>query len=305
MKVRFMWFWSTFDPEKNFFLDILSLHYDNVEIVKDPNQECDLEIVSCFVPIKNPNLLRIKHLIRRLPHGQPDINLIYPKVFNPKTTNFKKRVWYGPENLRPPFQKELNGTLSFEQDELGGFNAYCPNWYELAGVIRPFFNSRVGRTIESKQLLEFRRLEMDKPKFACAFIGKSDQMRFRAIRELERIGKVDIFGPLVGKPIESKIEIAKEYKYTICFENDIYPGYVTEKPLEAYLAQTVPLYWGKLDVYGNINENCLINLDNFDSMEDWVDFIAEINENAYQEIYEQPFLRKVPDLSAVIKMLVS
>lgn len=299
-----MWFWSTFNPEENFFLELLKLRNYNIEIVKDPNQECDLEIVSCFVPIRNSNILRIKHLMQNLPHGQPDINLLYPRIFRPKTKNFKRRVWYGPENLRPPFQNDLHGTLSFEQDDLRGFNAYCPNWYELAGILSPYFNPRVGVTVRAEALLEPRKLESEKTKFACAFIGKPDQTRFRAIRELEKIGAVDVFGPLVGKPIQSKTEIASEYKYILCFENDIYPGYVTEKPLEAYLAQAVPLYWGQLDINSPINEACLVNLVNFASMEQWIEFIGSIDEQSYRRLYEQPFLRKIPDLSEITKILI-
>ena len=305
MKVRFMWFWSTFNPDENFFLEILRLNYDCVEVVKDPNAKCDLEIVSCFVPVKNSSYLRLTHLLKSLPHGQPDINLIYPSTFNPKTKNYRKRIWYGPENLRPPYQEGLEGTLSFDQDTLSGFNAYCPNWYELAGIVRPYFNPRVGLSINAEQLLESRKLERIKTKFACAFIGKSDQMRFRAIHELRKIDEVDVFGPLVGKPIVSKTEIAKEYRYILCFENDLYPGYVTEKPMEAYLAQAVPLYWGRLGDSSVINDGCLINLDEFDSMANWVDYIASIDDSSYRGIYQQPFLKKIPDLSAITKILTA
>jgi hypothetical protein len=230
--------------------------------------------------------------------------LLYPRNFHPSTKNFKRRIWYGPENLRPPFQKDLSGTLSFEQDELGGFNAYCPNWYELAGILNPYFNPRVGVTVRAGELLNPRKLEVRKTKFACAFIGKPDQVRFRAIRDLETIGDVDVFGPLVGKPVLSKSEIAKEYKYVLCFENDIYPGYVTEKPLEAYLAQSVPLYWGQPDVNSSINEECLINLAKFGSMQQYIEYVGSIDEMAYQKVYEQPFLKRIPNLSAITKILV-
>jgi hypothetical protein len=128
-------------------------------------------------------------------------------------------------------------------------------------------------------------------------------MRFRAVRALEKIGEVDVFGPVVGKPIQSKLEIAKNYRYTLCFENDIYPGYVTEKPMEAYLAETVPLYWGQLDMCSPINSACLINLFDFDSMEDWLNHIASIDEVEYRKYYERPFLKSIPDLSQIKKML--
>lgn len=36
----------------------------------------------------------------------------------------------------------------------------------------------------------------------------------------------------------------RRYKFTIAFENQSYPGYVTEKIADALMAGTVPIYWG-------------------------------------------------------------
>ena len=38
--------------------------------------------------------------------------------------------------------------------------------------------------------------------------------------------------------------VARNYRYFLCFENDLYPGYVTEKPIEAWASGSVPLWRG-------------------------------------------------------------
>jgi hypothetical protein len=42
----------------------------------------------------------------------------------------------------------------------------------------------------------------------------------------------------------SKVEVLGNYKFTIAFENTENLGYTTEKLLDAWLADTVPIYWG-------------------------------------------------------------
>ena len=61
----------------------------------------------------------------------------------------------------------------------------------------------------------------------------------------------------------------------LCFENDLYPGYVTEKVLEAWLGWTIPLYWGD-DVSGILNPKAIINLANFSTMKDFVNYVSKL-----------------------------
>ncbi|CAB4335735.1 unannotated protein [freshwater metagenome] len=304
MRVRFEWFWPTFDRQNNFFVDALKILHGEVEVVTDRLEHCDLEVVSVFSPQKNSNLNRLSNLRKKIPHGQPDTNLLYPTKFDPDTKNFSRRIWYGVENVRAPYQLDIDGYISFDQDTLDGYNAYFATWYELSGIQLPFTNNRVGLTTSASELLEKRSFFGRKSKFACAFIGKPDQMRFRAINELRKIGEVDVFGPMVGKPISNKPEIAKDYKYMVCLENDNYPGYVTEKLLEAYLSDTVPLYWGNLGNDSSINRKGFSNLLDFESMSEWIEYVRNIDEYAYVNMYEQAHLNNVPDLTPIYNVLV-
>ena len=58
------------------------------------------------------------------------------------------------------------------------------------------------------------------------------------------------------------IEYLKQYKFIICFENSLSDTYVTEKIVNAQLANIVPIYWGTPHVKNIFNENSMIYLSN-------------------------------------------
>lgn len=80
------------------------------------------------------------------------------------------------------------------------------------------------------------------------------------VRFVKVMGKdIDIYGrdngPSLNKwkmfpnyygPIgpHDKIEILRQYNFTIAFESTDHPGYITEKILDGFLGGAVPLYWG-------------------------------------------------------------
>jgi hypothetical protein len=44
--------------------------------------------------------------------------------------------------------------------------------------------------------------------------------------------------------VKDKLQTLREYNFVLAFENTDYPGYITEKIIHAFMAGTVPLYWG-------------------------------------------------------------
>jgi hypothetical protein len=86
----------------------------------------------------------------------------------------------------------------------------------------------------------------------------------------------------------------------------LYPGYVTEKILEAWIAKAIPLYWG-MDTAKILNPKAYINLNDFESLEDYIDFISELykNEDKMIEMINQPLLNQNFDYNSIIRFLVS
>jgi hypothetical protein len=169
--------------------------------------------------------------------------------YEPDTANYKYRIWYTSENIRPPYQKNIDFTLSYDQDSYGGKNFYLPLWYlhldhqsKFGRALNP--NSSVGKNVVQKDLLDRRKFNLKSlknRKFACVFLANPQPTRLRIIEELSKYGKVDVFGLYAGKPIPNKYDVARQYNFMVCPENDLYPGYVSEKLLDSYVCETVPL----------------------------------------------------------------
>ena len=60
-----------------------------------------------------------------------------------------------------------------------------------------------------------------------------------------------------------KVSFLSKYKFNIAFENKSKPGYTTEKIVEAFLAGTVPIYWGNPKIAEEFNQQSFINAHNF------------------------------------------
>lgn len=66
--------------------------------------------------------------------------------------------------------------------------------------------------------------------------------------------------------VDEAIRLISQYKFYIAMENEIIDGYITEKIINAYLAKSVPIYWGTPDIYKFFSPNSIIDINNFDCM---------------------------------------
>ena len=303
MKISFTQFWPGFKPDENFFFRLLESQELDPGLLKRSERTSDLEIVSVFPARKDLIKKKVMSVLRKSASGGSEQALANTTDNLPLRIG-NKRIWFTGENIRVPIGQDFDFSLSYEQDNYHSSNLYFPLWYTaLDWFGSPEFSHRVGKNLTAKELLEPRILERTPTKFACAFIGNPHPMRSRAINDLSRLGVVDVFGKAVGRPVKHKAEIAADYKYMICFENDLYPGYVTEKALDAYHSGTVPLYWGDFGNDGAINHDSVLNLANFENLDSFVDYVASLSNRQYRDIYEQPFLHFKPDLTPLINFI--
>jgi hypothetical protein len=305
MTLRFRDFWVGFQENENLFLDILTGCGFNVSVVRDKGVMVDLEIVSVFPPPRNPVIRILDKVYIRLPDQlKKALNDLSQNLKGAEKQLYSRKVFYTGENLRAPLDDSLSGSLSFDQQNFGKFNAYCPVWYLDLDFFHSRHSTRLGTRIKMTELLMPRVLDLNhKTDFMCAFLNNPEPTRIRAIREFTKLNKVDVFGSYSGNKVVSKLDVATKYRFILCFENDLYPGYVTEKPLEAYMAGAVPVYWGDLGIDQSINRKALINFKDFSSIEDFVSYISKLSLDEYQEIYEQPFLLQIPDISSITQIL--
>jgi hypothetical protein len=76
---------------------------------------------------------------------------------------------------------------------------------------------------------------------------------------------------------ESKLEVIKNFKFTVAYENSQHLGYITEKIFNCFEAGSVPIYWGAPNILSYIPKNCFIDRRDFSSNEELYLFLKKMN----------------------------
>ena len=301
-----------FPNEKSYryFIELIEIATgESVTVSKSIRKNVDLEVTGPYGGDSNSYRTPLAKKIKRLGYisftNGRHLSLRNLATGIQPTKTAKKNIWYSGENVRPP-QGNWDGYLGFDTNLPADRSVYFPLWFLTStNLFKSNTETYWGNKVPTiSELTEGRKFTLQRKKFVVSFIGRSYSMRLHAIEALAKVGKVDIFGEAARNQVETPSSVAKKYRYIMCFENDIYPGYVTEKPLEAYLTGAIPLYFG-LDNLGYLNPKAIINLCDYKNINEWVDYIKEVENNPilFKKIYEQPILLKKPNLDEALKLI--
>lgn len=146
-----------------------------------------------------------------------------------------------------------------------------------------------------------RKWLSEKKYFANFIVGhdSEDHIRGDFFKRLEKYKRVESPGRflnnmdngyLVKWTDSSKIDFQKKCKFTICFESTAHEGFITEKITDAFLADTIPIYYGSSDVTGIFNKNAFIQCKGREDFENTISKIIELDQNdeKYLEMMNQP-----------------
>jgi hypothetical protein len=293
-RVSFHGFWRSFDPEKSVFYDLIadSLEGESVSICS--NQEnVDLEIHSVFqvTSLIKKGLDYVKGRYSRQEWNRY-LEVHHFGYERKRRKLSPKRIWYTGENLRPPFL-EYDLCLSYDPNDVFTNNYYFPIWY----LKMDWGLSSTSRRRNPADYLLPRKL-LGNNDFACIFSSYVDPQRARIIDAVEQATPVEKFGLAWGNYVPDKNSLASNYGIQICPENDVYPGYITEKLFEAYDCGNVPVWIGS-DLHGHFNPDAIIDVTN-KSYEDIVDYMTDlIMEDKLTQKRNEPLLKKIPNLDPV------
>lgn len=143
-----------------------------------------------------------------------------------------------------------------------------------------------------KNISEFQR----KKKFCCMLVSNPKATeRIEFFHKLSAYKKVDSAGRYlnnIGHSVANKMDFIKDYKFVISFENSSYPGYTTEKLIEPMLVNSIPIYWGNPKVQVDFNTKSFVNINDFKSYDEVIEYIIELdrNEEKYLEVALRPWL---------------
>ena len=205
------------------------------------------------------------------------------------------KIFYSGENTNNPINNEdykgnciENVSLSF------GFDyTEADNYLRFPLWLMYYFSANDSKDIIRKKLSDFKK-RYQKYKF-CALVASHDRsgIRTKIYNEVSKIGYVDCPGNLLHNDDtlhkrynNNKAVYLQQYKFNICPENSISPGYVTEKLFESLYSGCIPIYngWSKNVEPDIVNPDIII-------WHDMIDEIRKINSDGklYRSFVEQPF----------------
>ncbi len=299
--VRFSDFWNGSESTINKFLVPLveSIYQTEVEIVNNPRKFVDLEIASVFPPKRTFS----RRALNRMSNFSRETSLLMEGRIQ---SNSRKRLWFSGESKRAPLGNQYDAYLGYEPDGLFPNVHYLPLW------VLNFDNFGRGhahgftsiQTSQEELLLPRKYRRASKEKFCCAFLGNPTSFRVGILKKLGEIESIGLFGSAFDNKVSDKFLVSSDYKFSFAFENNLYPGYVTEKLLEGYLSENVPLYWG-LDTSNYFNPKAFVDLGKFDNFEEFMTEVKELNsdEDYYAKTFEQPLLNKIFSITELVNKL--
>lgn len=117
-------------------------------------------------------------------------------------------------------------------------------------------------------------------KFCCFVFSNTVPYRNNFCNRLSQYKRIDCGGRClnnIGGRVDNKLEFQKKYKFCIAYENSISDGYTTEKILEAFLSNCIPIYLGSPSVNNDFNPETFINAADFDSEDELINYIIKVD----------------------------
>lgn len=264
IKVKFIDFWKTFEPEKSIFLQILRENYD-VELTDD----ADYIFYSSF-----------------------DDRICC------ESNNKAIKIFYTGENETPDFNI-CDYAMAYDHLTLGDRYFRLPDYYNS-----DFFRKETELMEHKHEGIE-DLASLGKTEF-CSFVvsnARATAVRaemFKAISNYKKVNSGGRYLNNIGGPVDSKIDFEAKHKFSICFDNCKCAGYTTEKIVEAFAARTVPIYWGDPEVCKVFNPKAFVNVMDYDSIDDAIERIKEIdnNDELYISMLREPALISKEDTYA-------
>ncbi len=256
IKIKFVDFWGHWNENDNFIVNCLKKYYD-VEISNKP----DYVFFSTF-------------------NG----------LFEHMEFADCVKIFYTQENLCPDFNY-ADYAMGYEMMSYGDRYLWYPNF---------LVEERYKNSWDLMKVKHVNNEGLVNRKF-CSFVvsnGMADSIRNDMFIKLSLYKKVDSGGRYknnIGLPngVDDKVGFAKQYKFSLCFENSSHPGYVTEKIVEAFAAKTVPIYWGDPCISNIFNPKAFINVGEFATIDDAIEEIKKIDsdDERYYEMLNEPALQ--------------
>ena len=260
VKINYAGVADDFNKEQNLIYDLLKINGFDVQIVDDP------DYLICDFSGENPYQYCGRPQVRIMYSGEnfiPDFNLIdyaicpYPIQFGDRNFQLPACVWPRSHWQALP-EKDRNYTKEFVQSKeyFANFISGHESEYNIRG---DFF----------KKLCEYKRVE-------------SPGSYLNNMPNGEKVNWLN----------DSKADFQRKCKFTLCFESTNHYGFVTEKIMDAFYADTIPVYYGSPTAAEIFNKDAFINVADYESFDAAIEKIKELDQDdeKYLAMLRQPIL---------------
>lgn len=249
-----------------------------------------------FVPEKNLFYQLLSEYYEVELSDEPEY--LFYSVFGEENLNYDcVKIFYTGENQCPDFNL-CDYAIGFEHLTLGDRYFRLPICY-------------LNRYQKDFRLMQEKHIKPIPAKTGfCSFVYSNDrasEVREKFFNELSAYKTISSGGRYknnVGGPVADKLTFERGHKFSFSFENSSYPGYCTEKLVQSFAAQTVPIYWGDPTVGEIFNEDAFINCHRYTSWDEVVEVVKRIDKSPelYAHMLAAPAL-KVPDADSIEEKL--
>lgn len=258
-----------FNPNDNVLLDILKKHYI-IEICEKP------DYVFCGVLYPGASFM----------HGvYHEYLLDFPCV----------RIMIEGENFIPDYNLVDYSICQYPVQYLDR-NCYFP-----CGIEALTSGNSYLLQLQKKNRNYPNSILNEKEYFASFIVGHDSRGDIRGdfFKELCKRKRVESAGSYLnnmpnGETVDwldgSKIEFQKKCRFSLCFESADEPGFITEKIVEAFYCDTIPIYYGSSNIKEIFNPKAFIDVADFPTFDAAIDKILEIENDTekYLEMLRQP-----------------
>ena len=261
VKINYAGVADDYNKEQNLIYDLLKINGYDVQIVDDP------DYLICDFSGENPYQYCGHPQVRIMYSGEnfiPDFNLIdyaicpYPIQFGDRNFQLPACVWPRSHWQELMHKNRAGITVDFVKNKqyFANFIAGHESEYNIRG---DFF----------KKLCEYKRVESP-----GSYLNNMPN------------------GEQVNWLNDSKSDFQRKCKFTLCFESTNHYGFVTEKIMDAFYADTIPVYYGSPTVTEIFNKDAFINVADYESFDAAIERIKELDQDdeKYLEMLRQPIL---------------
>lgn len=251
IRIAFVGFWTGFDKMDNFIINALKERY-YVQVI-DPTDEVQ----------------------------KKSIEYLFYSDFSDEYLEYDCiRIFYTGENICPNMN-ECDYAIGFDYMEI-----------EDRYIRYPLYLAMYERDVlDMLKKNENEKDSLAKRKFCAIVVSNSqcaDPARRIFFEKLSNYQKVDSGGRYLNnincpEGVQDKILFQKQYKFSIAFENSSHPGYCTEKLVQSFASQTIPIYWGDTRVSENFSSDAFINCHDYKTWDEVVEVVKKIDQD--DELY--------------------